>query len=253
MTSIKKHNSKGAPQYKIFSSNNRIEVVEGQVKVKILDSLRQRNMTFNEIVKLTGKAKPTVSQHLRELVEEDLIGSIKDPSDARRKIFCINSEFLGELSKVKEEKFNIDEYFSKLPQLKDPFEFYRLILRSLRAEFWNEGINIDPILRNAGKRVGEVFYHQLEDCDLDMLLENIVRFWREKELGRMEIKNLDPLNIYIYDCFECKDLPQMGEPVCSFDSGVLDAIFSLHFGRDVTTVETKCYAMGNDCCSFVIE
>lgn len=253
MTATKKPSSKRAPQYKIFSSNKKVEIVEGQVKVKILDSLRKHNMTFNEIVDLTGKAKPTVSQHLRELVNDGLIRSIKDPADARRKIFCINAEYLGELSKVKEARFDIDDYFTRLPQMKDPFEFYRLILRSLRAEFWNEGINIDPILRNAGKRVGEVFYDQLEDCDLGILLENIARFWKEKELGRIEVKNLDPLNINVYDCFECKDLPEIGEPACSFDSGVLDAIFSLHYDRDVTTVETKCYAMGNDCCSFVIE
>ncbi len=166
MTETKKFNSKKSPQFKIFSSDSKLDVVKGQVKVKILDSLCKKNMSFNEIVALTGKAKPTVSQHLRELVDEGLIKSKKDPMDARRKIFCINAEFLGELSGDKETKFDIDEYFSKLPKLNDPFEFYRLILRSLRAEFWNEGINIDPILHNAGKRVGDVFYEELKDSDL---------------------------------------------------------------------------------------
>jgi len=253
MTAIKKHYSKRSPQYKIFSSGNKIDVVKGQVKVQILDSLCYKNMSFNEIVELTGKAKPTVSQHLRELVDEGLIRSTKDPGDARRKIFCINAELLGELSCDREAKFDIEKYFSKLPQLKDPFEFYRLILRSLRAEFWNEGINIDPILRNAGKRVGDIFYEELKDCDLNQLLENISRFWENKQLGRIEIKNLNPLTICVYDCFECKDLPEIGEPACAFDSGVLDSIFSRHFKRDVKTVETQCYAMGNECCSFVIE
>ena len=50
-----------------------------------------------------------------------------------------------------------------------------------------------------------------------------------------------------------KILPKIGEPACSFDSGVLDAIFSKHFKADITTVETECYAMGNECCSFVID
>ncbi len=253
MTAIKKQNLKRSPQYKIFSSGSKVDVVKGQVKVTILDSLCNKNMSFNEIVELTGKAKPTVSQHLRELVEDGLVRSTKDAKDARRKIFCINAEFLGELSIEKEARFDINEYFSKLPQLKDPFEFYRLILRSLRAEFWNEGINIDPILHNAGKRVGDVFYDELKDCDLNKLLENIAKFWESKQLGRIEVLTIDPLTICVYDCFECKDLPEIGEPACSFDSGVLDSIFSRHFGRDVTTVETKCYAMGNDCCSFVIE
>ena len=253
MKAIKKLEIKKTPQYKIFSFDNKVDVVKGQVKVKILDSLYLKNMSFNEIVELTGKAKPTVSQHLRELVDEGLIKSTKDPGDARRKIFCLNAEFLGELYKNKESKFDIDEYFSKLPQLKDPFEFYRLILRSLRAEFWNEGINIDPILHNAGKRVGDVFYEELKNNDLKILLKNISKFWEDKQLGQIEVKKLVPLTICVYDCFECKDLPEIGEPACSFDSGVLDSIFSRHFKRDIITIETECYAMGNDCCKFVID
>jgi uncharacterized protein len=253
MTTIKKRVSKNSQQYKIFSSKKQVDVVKGQVKVKILDALCKRNMSFNEIVELTGKAKPTVSQHLRELVDDGLIKSIKDPNDKRRKIFSINAEFLGELSRNKESKFDIEEYFSKLPKLKDPFEFYRLILRSLRAEFWNEGINIDPILHNAGKRVGDVFYEELKDPDLKVLLENIAIFWENKQLGRIEIKSLQPLTVCVYDCFECKDLPEIGEPACSFDSGVLDAIFSKHFKRDISSEETTCFAMGDDCCSFIIE
>jgi predicted hydrocarbon binding protein/DNA-binding HxlR family transcriptional regulator len=253
MTVNKKVNSNKPLQYKIFSSNNKIDVVKGQVKVQILDALCEKNMSFNEIVELTGKAKPTVSQHLRELVDDDLIRSTKDPQDARRKIFCINAEFIGELSKDKEQKFDIDDYFSKLPQLKDPFEFYRLILRSLRAEFWNEGINIDPILHKAGKRVGDVFYEELKNDDLNKLLENLAKFWESKQLGQIEVKTFDPLTLCVYDCFECKDLPEIGEPACSFDSGVLDSIFSKHFKRNITTIENECFAMGNECCSFVID
>ena len=253
MALTKKYNLKRSPQYKIFSSGSKVDVVKGQVKVKILDSLCIKSMSFNEIVELTGKAKPTVSQHLRELVDDDLIRSTKDPNDARRKIFCINAEFLGELSSDKESKFDIKDYFSRIPQLKDPFEFYRLILRSLRAEFWNEGINIDPILHNAGKRVGDLFYEELKDDNLKKFLENIAIFWESKQLGQIEIHKYNPLTIYVYDCFECKDLPEIGEPACSFDSGVLDALFSKHFQRNVTTVETGCYTMGNECCTFVIK
>ncbi len=253
MSVIKKYNTKRSPFYKIFSSDTKVDVVKSPVKVKILESLCYNNLSFNEIVEITGKAKPTVSQHLRELVEEGLLRSFKDPLDARRKIFCINAEFLGEVASKKEYQFDIDDYFSKLPQLNDPFEFYRLILRSLRAEFWNEGINIDPILRNAGKRVGEVFYEQIKDDDLDILLANIIQFWDDKELGLVKILNLDPLTIAVYDCFECKDLPEIGKPVCSFDSGILDSIFTKYFGRDVSTNEKTCYAQGDEYCSFIIQ
>ena len=253
MTTTKKSKTKKSTSYKIFSSKKQVDVVKGQVKVQILDALCKQNMSFNEIVELTGKAKPTVSQHLRELVDDGLIRSIKDPNDKRRKTFSINAEFLGELSCKKENKFDINEYFSQLPNMSDPFEFYRLILRALRTEFWNEGINIDPIHHNAGKRVGNVFYKELEASDTETLIENLSKFWSEKQLGRIEVKTLKPLTICVYDCFECKDLPEIGEPACSFDSGLLDAIFSKHFNKKINSIETTCFTKGDDCCSFVID
>jgi uncharacterized protein len=253
MTGTKKSsNNKNSQSYKIFSSKKHVDVVKGQVKVKILDALCKKNMSFNEIVELTGKAKPTVSQHLSELVSNGLIVSIKDPNDKRRKIFSINAEFLGELSSDNEAKFDIEEYFSNISNSSDPFDFYRLILRAVRTEFWNDGINIDPILHKAGIRVGNVFYNELQGEDLESFLGNIEKFWEEKHLGRVEVKTLDPLVICVYDCFECKDLPEIGEPACSFDSGLLDAIFSKYLGTDVTTIETTCFAMGDECCTFVI-
>ncbi len=253
MTTTKKTKTKHSRSYKIFSSRKQVDVVKGQVKVQILDALCNKNLSFNEIVLLTGKAKPTVSQHLRELVDNGLIRSIKDPNDKRRKIFSINAEFLGELSSKNESKFDIDEYYSNIQNFDDPFEFYRLILRALRTEFWNDGINIDPILHNAGKRVGNVFYDELKADDTKILLDNLTKFWETKHLGRIKIKNLAPLVICVYDCFECKDLPEIGEPACSFDSGVLDAIFYKHFNKKVTAIETTCFAMGDECCTFVID
>ena len=253
MTGTKKSsNNKNSQSYKIFSSKKHVDVVKGQVKVKILDALCKKNMSFNEIVELTCKAKPTVSQHLSELVTNGLIVSIKDPNDKRRKIFSINAEFLGELSSDNEAKFDIDEYFSNISNFSDPFDFYRLILRAVRTEFWNDGINIDPILHKAGVRVGNVFYNELECEDLESFLGNIKKFWEEKHLGRVEVKTLYPVVICVYDCFECKDLPEIGEPACSFDSGLLDAIFSKHFDKNVVTIETTCFAMGDECCTFVI-
>ena len=253
MTGTKKSsNNKNSQSYKIFSSKKHVDVVKGQVKVKILDALCKKNMSFNEIAELTGKAKPTVSQHLSELVSNGLIVSIKDPNDKRRKIFSINAEFLGELSSDNEAKFDIEEYFSNISNSSDPFDFYRLILRAVRTEFWNDGINIDPILHKAGIRVGNVFYNELQGEDLESFLGNIEKFWEEKHLGRVEVKTLDPLVICVYDCFECKDLPEIGEPACSFDSGLLDAIFSKYLDKDVTTIETTCFTMGDECCTFVI-
>jgi uncharacterized protein len=46
---------------------------------------------------------------------------------------------------------------------------------------------------------------------------------------------------------------KIGRSACAFDSGILEAIFSAHFGRKVDVEEIKCFAKGDDYCSFVVK
>ena len=55
--------------------------------------LHEREMSFDEIVAATGKAKSTVSVHLKGLAIDEIIGSRENGHDARKKIFFIRSNF----------------------------------------------------------------------------------------------------------------------------------------------------------------
>ena len=44
----------------------------------------------------------------------------------------------------------------------DPFEFFRFIFRTIRVALMEEGFNIDPILHNAGIKVGLAYYNKLQ-------------------------------------------------------------------------------------------
>jgi len=61
-------------------------------------------------VELSGKAKSTISEHLKKLYDEGIIDSRPDPEDARKKIFSIKSEYLGELSREKLFKEDLKQY-----------------------------------------------------------------------------------------------------------------------------------------------
>lgn len=117
----------------------------------------------------------------------------------------------------------------------------------------DEGINIDPILRNAGYKVGETFYEKLQTPDINNFIRNVAKFWEDNQLGRVVIKSTDPIIVQAYDCFECEDLPQIGRPACAFDSGVLEAFFSIYFQEQVEVEEVKCYAQGDDYCQFMVK
>ena len=82
----------------IFSNLNEnigVNVIKSPVKLTILEMLRDSEMEFDEIVSNTGKSKSTVSVHLKSLRENGIISYRLHPVDNRKKIFYINSKYIG--------------------------------------------------------------------------------------------------------------------------------------------------------------
>jgi predicted hydrocarbon binding protein/DNA-binding HxlR family transcriptional regulator len=241
-------------QVELFSTPKGLYVVDSPIRIKILNLLREKERKFDEIVDLSGKAKSTISEHLKKLYEEGIVDSKIDPEDARKKIFSLKSEYLGELSREKLFKEDLKKYVqSYLESDGSPFEFFRLLFQTMRVSLISQGISVDPILHEAGFQVGETLYPSLKAPDDQKFLENIAQFWDSHQLGRVELKSTDPLVINVYDCFECKGLPYMGKTACAFDSGLLMALFSAHYNKPREVTETKCYATGDDYCQFFVE
>lgn len=253
ITNIKQDLS-GNEEIKIFGTKNGINVIESPIKAKIL-SLLKNNKGLNgfDIVVLTGKSKSTISAHLKDLIKAEIVDYKTDPIDGRRKIFYIKSRYLGTISRESELENGMDNYLQRqITYSEDPFKFYKYILRTIRVSLMQEGVNIDPILHNAGFKVGQTFNDQLKNPVTENLLENISQFWGDNKLGRMVVESLDPLTIRVYDCFECATLPVIGRSACAFDSGILEAIFSTHFNQEMEADEIKCYAKGDEYCCFEI-
>ena len=241
-------------QIKIFGTKNGLNIVNSPIKSKILEILEENERSGAEIVKLTGKSKATISAHLNDLVEMGIIESKPNPKDGRSKIFFIKSSYLGDLTRKNDFNKELDDYITEgVVNSEDPFAFFRFVFRTFRVALIEEGVNIDPILHNAGIKVGETFYSKLKDSQTDSFIENIADFWQKNKLGKIKTETLEPLTLKAYDCFECEDLPKIGRSACAFDSGILEAIFSAHFGRKVDVEEIKCFAKGDDYCSFVVK
>ena len=238
----------------LFSSEKGIQAVNSPVKLQILAMLHTKEMAFDDIVAHTGKAKSTVSVHLRDLSEAGLISSRLDPQDARKKLFLLDSTFLGGAHSGGRDQFDIDQYVpGHIPGDGNIADFYRLVMSTIRMSLITEGISIEPVLRSAGERVGKAIYHTVADQDCQRLVANLQDFWEKYSLGHLEPAGTDPITLMIYDCFECVDLPVLGRPACAFDSGMLSAIFSGYFGERNIAVETGCYAMGDSFCRFEVQ
>lgn len=241
---------------KIFTSNGKdgINVIESPVKLTIIDMLKESDMEFDEIVLNTGKSKSTISVHLKALRENGIISYRIGPDDNRKKIFYLNSRLLGSINidqpnKIKEAT---SEFLTE-NLVNNQVNFTTLLFHTLRAILIQEGISIDPFLYETGLRIGEAVFPSLYDKDLDKFSSNIINFWEEKGLGKLNVKLGQIIKVTNEDCFECVQLPRKGTPMCYFDSGFLESLFSLYFDLPLNIIETKCYTMGDSCCQFEIE
>ena len=229
-------------------------IVDSPTRARILRLLGSGELTFEEIVSHTGRAKSTVSVHLRELVADGVLGSRSDPSDGRRKYFYIDAEYLGKLSDTERLEDDFEQLLADYDHANpDPASFYRAVLRTIRVALLGNGINIDPILYIAGRRLGHGLAAPFGDLATGQLLAALGRFWDQHALGRLEVVAESPVELVVYDCFECMDLPFIGRPACAFDQGFLTAVFEDHFNSPIHVVESACYAMGSGHCRFTIE
>lgn len=240
-------------QIKIFGTQTGVNIIESPIKARILSILEEKERSGAEIVSLTGKSKATISTHLHDLGDRGIIDSKAHPTDGRIKIFFIKSNYICGLSRENDFKKKMDDYIAEnVVASRDPFEFFRFVFRTIRVAFMEEGFNIDPILHNAGIQVGSTFYENLKDPETEVMVNKIADFWQENKLGCIKIEKLEPLTLRAYDCFECEDLPKIVISACAFDSGILKALFSAHFSREVYVEEVKCFAKGDDYCCFIV-
>lgn len=242
----------GDEPIELFSTANGIRTVDNPVRVKIIEMLKERDMPFDEIVKGAGRAKSTISVHLNDMTQEGIISARPDAADRRKKFFYIDSSYLGGLQKDRILEDDIHDILTR-KGMPDTVDFFKIMFRTIRVELCLQGINIDPMLSDAGYRVGEALYTYIASPDQDELLCNLGKFWIAHGLGRLDVRALSPLTIDIYDCFECAELPLLGRPACAFDLGMLRGIFFAHFGEERAIEEVECYAMGHDHCCFIID
>ena len=241
----------------IFSNaddNIGVNVIKSPVKLTILEMLRDRDMEFDEIVSNTGKSKSTVSVHLKSLRESGIISYKVHPVDNRKKIFFLNSKYIGsvDISEPKEIEETQADYLIKNIVDVDA-EFSTLLFHTLKAMLIQEGINIDPILQSTGNSIGRSIFEKLYDDDLNIFLDNLAEFWQRKGLGRLTFKVGQIIKITTYDCFECELLPKTGKPACFLDTGIFEGLFTEFFNLPVSVIETQCYTMGDEKCVFEIE
>jgi predicted hydrocarbon binding protein/DNA-binding transcriptional ArsR family regulator len=242
---------------RLFSTRDSVVAVDSPIKVRILELAASGPVPFDRIVEETGKAKSTISVHIRDLEHARLITTVPDPCDSRKRIIALSSDAIGRLTNADRDA-RISSHTDGASGQEPPFSdddivsFFRYCVQVFRTQAMVMGINLDPVLQRTGTEVGRVLAPRVAGETLEAVIQNMDAFWRAHGLGTITIAGTSPFTLEVRGCFECEDLPVTGHGACAFDIGVLTAIFSHHMGRPVTVVEEQCYSSGDDRCIFVI-
>ena len=88
--------------------------------------------------------------------------------------------------------------------------------------------------------------------DLRLLLDDykmgIVDVFNEKQDD--DGKTMD---IRVYECIECVDLPNIGKPLCYFEAGIFTGILKELTKKDVIAEEKRCWTNGFSFCQFDVK
>lgn len=68
-----------------------------------------------------------------------------------------------------------------------------------------------------------------------------------------DIENGKKLDLRVYECIECSGLPNVGEPVCYFETGMIIGILTELTDKNVSAEEIRCWTSGYSFCQFDVK
>ncbi|AEH61191.1 transcriptional regulator, ArsR family [Methanosalsum zhilinae DSM 4017] len=241
-----------SPDYTaLFSTVDGFIALNGAVKLQILEFLKDGPKTFEELVKYTGKAKSTVSVHLKDLNSCNLVEEKPDSNDRRKKIYVLKSHCMAHSQEPMIKHYQcVLHNFSK--DLICENDFFISIFHALRFGFEAYGINHRPISRKIGSDIGRHIALNFKSSNFYDLLEEIALFWKENGLGNLSMVDGDPVQLIISDCFGCRTMPRVNRKLCFFEEGIFEGIFFESLNKKLKVREIECCGTGHDHCLFLV-
>src|SRR5688572_25029909 len=82
--------------FDIYQTDAGYAAITNDVQRQIMDALRKGDLQLPDLVKMTGRSKPTLSSlHMKELLSRELIEERSHPTDSRRKVYRLKAGKIG--------------------------------------------------------------------------------------------------------------------------------------------------------------
>lgn len=236
----------------IFSTDSGMVALDSPVKLKILELLSNGAKSFDELVGKSRKAKSTISVHLHDLEELNLIEEKTYPNDKRKKYFVLNALYLAYSEPPLRSQYN-ERLDNIVASVLGGDSLKANLFCSLRYGMEAYGIDPKPILKKMGSDIGLKIGPGFKSDDCEGVLDELSFFWKYHELGDMTFIDSSELEILVDNCHHCNKMPNVGKTLCSMDEGIIEGIFSSRLEQDYDVKETECCGTGHHHCKFLVE
>lgn len=236
----------------ILSTDNGMVALDSPVKLKILELLANGTISFDELVEKSKKAKSTISVHLHDLEELNLIYEKTFPNDKRKKYFVLNALYLAYSEPPLRNQYNRHlDYIAA--SILSGGSLKEKLFCSFRFGMEAYGIDPKPILKKMGNDLGTRIGPGFKSNNCEDILNELSFFWENHKLGDMTVIEGDNIAVLVNNCHHCSKMPNVGKTLCSMDEGIIEGVLSSRIKLDCNVKETECNGTGHCHCKFVVE
>lgn len=219
-------------EFDIYQTSAGYTAVTNPVRRSILEALEKGELELGDLVKVTGKSKPTLSNlHMRELLEQHLIEEKQHPTDARRKTYRVIANRIGSSNVPLEQLRGAVKHYVSLSPLAYAIPF-PVVLDVLCADG-----NVDPkTMRRQANVLGEKASSLFVAATPRDVLTALGGFWEREKVARTVRIDFDKQEIELELLESMKG--KSPDALATIFAGIIEGVLQARLGRS-TQVTAK--------------
>lgn len=178
-------------EFDVYQSDAGYVAVTNETRRQILAALAKKERELNDLVKITGKAKPTLSNlHVKELLAQNLVEELPHPTDQRKKIYRLKGQRIGSSSiPIDQLRGAVKHYVSISPLA------HAVPLQQVLDILLAGGPKSHETLARQAMKLGEISSQLLTAGEPRDFLQRVASYWEREGITRTVNINLEDLEL----------------------------------------------------------
>ncbi len=127
------------------------------------------------------------------------------------------------------------------------------IMASIGTWVESVGVKTDDTLVTLGKEIGRQVSANLKSKKKEPLLKEMSMYWKNHDLGQVNIERKRPLIITMENYMNCRESPEVAKSLCNFVKATVETIMITKLNADCKVKSISCPDHGRTFCRFQVD